>query len=81
MTCSWASRRAPHRGWCARRVPGHGSDGRSSVIPDDVQADLAAVALHRMEPRDSANSDAAARAPPAAQHPGVRCRPGLIRPP
>jgi MoxR-like ATPase len=36
-------------------------DGRSSVIPDDVQAIWPAVALHRMEPRDSANSDTAAR--------------------
>lgn len=36
-------------------------DGRRSVIPDDVQAIWPAVALHRMEPRDSANSDAAAR--------------------
>ncbi len=36
-------------------------DGRSSVIPDDVQAIWPAVALHRLEPRDSANSDAAAR--------------------
>jgi MoxR-like ATPase len=36
-------------------------DGRSSVIPDDVQAIWPAVAMHRMEPRDSANSDTAAR--------------------
>ena len=36
-------------------------DGRGSVIPDDVQAVWPAVAMHRLEPRDSANSDTAAR--------------------
>lgn len=36
-------------------------DGRSSVIPDDVQAVWMAVALHRLEPRDAATSDAEAR--------------------
>jgi MoxR-like ATPase len=36
-------------------------DGRTSVIPDDVQAVWKAVALHRLEPRDAAMSDAEAR--------------------
>ena len=36
-------------------------DGRTSVIPDDVQAVWKSVALHRLEPRDAAMSDAEAR--------------------
>jgi MoxR-like ATPase len=36
-------------------------DGRTSVIPDDVQAVWTSVALHRLEPRDAATSDAQAR--------------------
>jgi len=36
-------------------------DSRDSVIPDDVQAVWKAVALHRLEPRDAAMSDAEAR--------------------
>jgi MoxR-like ATPase len=36
-------------------------EGRGSVIPDDIQAVWESVALHRLEPRDAATSDAQAR--------------------